>query len=174
MKSRFEVFFNHMTVRYCSVIVVATPLWGTQGFFFLGCRRKRHKLVLFSRLCTNKLHDDQLSKRQIVQTKHANLNLFVSQHMRGIPGNNSRHGEETIRARVASPVRRLFHCFLSSPCCILQHGDNFLWFLFLFSIFQEEWRNCFLSCSIRHELFQEGKIGLKIVLFIVQRKTCIA
>ncbi len=94
MKSRFEVFFNHMTVRYCSVIVVATPLWGTQGFFFLGCRRKRHKLVLFSRLCTNKLHDDQLSKRQIVQTKHANLNLFVSQHMRGIPGNNSRHGEE--------------------------------------------------------------------------------
>lgn len=48
MKCRFEVFFNHRTFRSCSFIAVATPLWGTQRLFFLGCRQKRHKLVLFS------------------------------------------------------------------------------------------------------------------------------
>lgn len=64
-----------------SLLLLSLHLCEEHKGFFLGCRRKRQTLRV--RLCTNKLHDDRLSKRQIVQTKHANLNLFVSQRVRG-------------------------------------------------------------------------------------------
>lgn len=156
-----------------SLLLLSLHLCEEHKGFFLGCRWKRQTLVLFSVWGCVQINCTMIGCQNGKSCKLSMRIWICLCHSAcgGIPGNNSRHGEETIRAWVASPVKRLFYCFLSSSHCILQHGDNFLWFfLFFFQYFKRSEGTVSCPAPLDTNCFGRGKLVWKLCCLLFKEK----